>query len=83
MKKDLNNSKLFKEFTTEEEAKSWAKENYGQWLNDIQITEYSYTSKNINDLLYGYTGNMYQIYNPMLRGWGDTIMKKLWNILKK
>jgi len=70
MKKDLNNSKLFKEFTTEEEAKSWAKENYGQWLNDIQITEYSYTSKNINDLLYGYTGNTYQIYNPMLRGWG-------------
>jgi hypothetical protein len=38
MKKDLNNSKLFKEFTTEEEAKSWAKENYRQWLKDIQIT---------------------------------------------
>lgn len=77
MKKDLNNSKLFKEFTTEEEAKRWAEENYGQWLKDIQITEYSYNSKNINDLLYGYTGNMYQIYNPMLRGWGKYDNKEI------
>ena len=39
------NSQLFREFIKEEEAKKWAKENYGQWLNDIQITKYSYTSK--------------------------------------
>ncbi|MBE6087089.1 MAG: hypothetical protein E7206_03340 [Clostridium beijerinckii] len=66
MSKNLNH--LFKEFTTEEDAKKWAKENYGQWLNDIQITEYTYESKNLNDLLYGYTGDMYLIYNRMLRG---------------
>jgi hypothetical protein len=37
MKKDLNNRNPFKEFTTEE-VKGWAKENFGQWLKNIQIT---------------------------------------------
>ena len=36
MKKDLKNNQLFKEFTTEEEAKSWAEENYGQCLKAIE-----------------------------------------------
>lgn len=34
MKRDLKNNQLFKEFTTEEEAKSWAEENYGQYSNN-------------------------------------------------
>lgn len=66
----MQKNQSFKEFTTEDEAKTWAKENYGQWLEKIQITKYSYPSTEINDLLYGYTGNTYQMYNPMLRGFG-------------
>jgi hypothetical protein len=66
----LSNKQLYKEFTTEEEAKKWAEENYKEWLIKIQITEYRYPSTKINNLLYGYTGNTYQIYNPMLRGFG-------------
>lgn len=48
--------------------KQWAKENYGQWLEKIQITQYSYSSKNVSDLLSGYSGNMDRVYNQMLRG---------------
>lgn len=61
-------NQTFKEFFVENEAKQWAKENYEHWLRKIQITEYSYYSKSINDLLWGYTGNMNGKYNTMLRG---------------
>ncbi|EHI99780.1 hypothetical protein CDLVIII_3206 [Clostridium sp. DL-VIII] len=62
------NNKAFKEFSTEDEAKEWVNENYGQWLEKIQITQYSYASKNVSDLLSGYSGNMDRVYNQMLRG---------------
>lgn len=62
------NQQSYKKFKTEDDAKKWAKENYEHWLEKIQITKYSYLSENVNDLLYGYSGNMDRIYNQMLRG---------------
>ena len=64
----MQDVQIFKEFFAEDEAKRWAKENYGDWLDKIQITKYSYSSKNINDLLFGYSGNMDRVYNQRLRG---------------
>jgi len=64
----LLDNQTFKEFLVEHEAKQWAKENYEHWLRKIQITEYSYHSNSINDLLWGYSGNMDRAYNQMLRG---------------
>lgn len=64
----LSDDQTFKGFFAEDETKRWASENYGDWLDKIQINKYNYTSKNVNDLLYGYSGNMDKIYNQMLRG---------------
>lgn len=63
----MQNNQAFKEFTTEDEAKTWGTENYGQWLEHIQITRFSCESNDISDLLSGYSGSMNGKYNTMLR----------------
>lgn len=64
----MPDDQTFKEFFAEDEAKKWAKENYGDWLDKIQITKYNHSSKYVGDLLSGYSGSMNGKYNTMLRG---------------
>lgn len=62
----MNNK--YREFFNTDEVNNWVDKNYTKWLEKIKIERYHMENNDIGNLLYGYCGNLSELYNKILRG---------------